>query len=326
MADFRTHVTTSSVLGLGYAGMGAVIGMPLDTSLVAGGLCGVSGMLPDLDSESGIPLREAMGFAAAVVPMLLVERFEMLGLGHDVMILIAAAMYFGIRFVGATLVSRFSVHRGMFHSLPAAFIFAGVAFLITEYAELNVRYFKAGGVFAGFMSHLLLDELYSIDMRPGRLRLKRSFGTAIKLWGNNGWANFSTYAKLAIVASMIAGEQPVMDWLYTRYPQIAERVQRYNEVKQGVKNRIGDSVGVDLGRQSPSPQTVSPDFDAPPAPNWSPQQGVPASPWSPMPAAPNDTPPSFSPPSGGGFAPNSGRSTAPSPWGQAMDQLPLRTR
>ncbi len=305
MADFRTHVTTSSVLGLGYAGMGAMIGMPLDTSVVAGGLCGVSGMLPDLDSDSGIPLREAMGFAAAVVPMLLVERFETFGFRHDVMIIITAGLYFGIRFVGASLVSRFSVHRGMFHSLPAAFIFAGMAFLMTDYAEINVRYFKAAAVFAGFMSHLMLDELYSIEFRGTGLRFKKSFGTAIKLWGNKGWANFSTYAKLAVVASMIVGEQPVMDWLSDRYPQIAERVGRYNDAKQGVKDRIRDSVGPN---HFPSPNTQSP-APTPTSPNLQQQ-------WQPVTPTPEQTPTVPAP--SGGFAPNNGSSQ----WNQAMRTKP----
>ena len=312
MADFRTHVTTSSVLGAGYAGMGAVMGMPLDTCVVAGGLCGVSGMLPDLDSDSGIPLREAMGFAAAVIPMLLVDRFEMLGLRHDVMIILTAGIYFGIRFAGASLVSRFSVHRGMFHSLPAAFIFAGVVFIIVDYADLNVRYFKAGGVLAGVLSHLMLDELYSIEWRGGRWRFKRSFGTALKLWGKNGWANFSTYAKLAVVMAIIFGEPSVMNHLAERYPQLAEQIERYDDYKQGVVDRLGGS------NTSPSEEPTPP-----PAPLPEPTTNPPAresTPWAPLPQTPPSQPFPAAAPStpGGGFAPNSGGAR----WDQAMRPVP----
>src|SRR5262245_11380659 len=49
MDGFRMHVTTSALLGCGYAGVGhAVYGVPLDTAIVAGAMCGFSGMLPDL--------------------------------------------------------------------------------------------------------------------------------------------------------------------------------------------------------------------------------------------------------------------------------------
>ena len=66
MAGFKTHITTSTVLGIGYgAGAHLLYGLPLDTCMLAGGLCSVSGMLPDLDSDSGVPIRESMAFAAA---------------------------------------------------------------------------------------------------------------------------------------------------------------------------------------------------------------------------------------------------------------------
>ncbi|MEM1304406.1 MAG: metal-dependent hydrolase, partial [Planctomycetota bacterium] len=184
MADFKTHVTFSSVLGGGYAVAGSVAGLPLSTSLVAGGLCGVSGMLPDVDSDSGVPRREAMGFAAAIVPMLLLDRFDQLNFERDQIILIGACLYFLIRFQAAKLIGKFSVHRGMWHSIPAVMIFAGIAFLISGPPDnLAVRYFKALAVALGAMSHLVLDEIYSVDTRGVVPKFKKSFGTAIKLFG-----------------------------------------------------------------------------------------------------------------------------------------------
>ncbi|MEM6329137.1 MAG: metal-dependent hydrolase, partial [Planctomycetota bacterium] len=203
MADFKTHVTFSSVLGCGYSVAGMMAGVSPSTALVAGGLCGVSGMLPDVDSDSGVPRREAMGFAAAIVPMLLLDRLEQMQLRHDQMVLTAALLYFGIRFVAARLIGKWSVHRGMWHSIPAVLIFAGVAFLITGSTDLSVRYFKAFAVALGAMSHLVLDEVYSVDTRGVVPKFKKSFGTAVKLWSKNGWANFSTYTKLAVVTAMI---------------------------------------------------------------------------------------------------------------------------
>ena len=58
MADFKTHITTSTVLGVGY-GATAYFGfdMPMSHCFVAGAMCSVAGMLPDLDSDSGVPVR-----------------------------------------------------------------------------------------------------------------------------------------------------------------------------------------------------------------------------------------------------------------------------
>ena len=94
MAGFKTHITTSSILGVGYgAGAYALYHLPLPTCILAGGLCGVSGMLPDLDSGPGRPLRESMAFAAAVVPMMMVDRFKAMNMSLETIILIGGAMY-----------------------------------------------------------------------------------------------------------------------------------------------------------------------------------------------------------------------------------------
>ncbi len=71
MADFKTHMTVSTATGVAYAFAGHQMAMPWTTCLVAGGLCSVSGMLPDLDSDSGRPLREATTLCSAIVPIAL---------------------------------------------------------------------------------------------------------------------------------------------------------------------------------------------------------------------------------------------------------------
>jgi len=207
MAGFKTHITTSSVLGVGYGAVAFVeFGVPLPTCVLAGGLCSVSGMLPDLDSNSGVPLRESLAFASAVVPMLAIERFKQLGLSPESMVLAGALIYLLIRFVLGEWLRRYTVHRGMFHSIPALLIFSELVFLICGDQTLALRLYKSGAVATGFLSHLLLDELYSIEWYHGRLRLKKSFGTALKLWGHSLSANVSTYAKLAVLTFLVLND------------------------------------------------------------------------------------------------------------------------
>jgi membrane-bound metal-dependent hydrolase YbcI (DUF457 family) len=209
MAGFKTHITVSSVLGVGYGGAACwMYGVPWPACVLAGGLCGVSGMLPDIDSDSGTPLRESMAFAAAVVPMMLLHRFQQMGLSHELIILAGAAIYLLIRFGAAALLKRYTVHRGMFHSLPAAVVFGEIAFLLASGDDLRLRTYKAGAVVLGYLSHLVLDEVYSVEWRRGRLRLKHSFGTALKLFGQSRWASLSVYAKLAVLSAAILFEPP----------------------------------------------------------------------------------------------------------------------
>jgi len=210
MAGFKTHIATSTALGIGYGSAAFLLyNAPPGDCLLAAGLCSVSGMLPDLDSDSGVPVRESITFAAAVVPMLMMRRFESLGMSPETMVLAASAVYLVIRFGVAEIFKRFTVHRGMWHSIPACLIAGLLAFLICDGDDLGLRLFKAGGVMLGFLSHLVLDEIWAIDI--WRLRLKSSFGTALKFWGKSGWVNFSVYAKLAALAFLAVGDPLLMD-------------------------------------------------------------------------------------------------------------------
>lgn len=173
--------------------------MSLESSLVAGGLCSVSGMLPDLDSDSGVPLRETTMFASAVVPMLALGRFRELGMTPESMVLAAGLIYVALRFVVAEIFRRYTVHRGMWHSVPAALSAGLLAYLIMPSVDERVRIYKTLAVVIGFMVHLILDEIWALQFRGGRIRFKKSFGTALKFWGPVTWANLSVYGKLALL-------------------------------------------------------------------------------------------------------------------------------
>lgn len=207
VADFKTHITTSTVLGIGYAaGAYTVFHVPAPTCALAGVLCSVSGMLPDLDSDSGIPLRESLAFAAACVPMMLTPRLEAKMWSTETIVLAGALLYILVRFGLGAMLKKYTVHRGMFHSIPAAFIAVGCAFLLCATGDIYLRAFKAGGVLIGFFSHLILDEIWSIRVAGGRIGLKSSSGTAMKLWGSDNWANLSCYGKLILVGVLVLND------------------------------------------------------------------------------------------------------------------------
>lgn len=212
MADFKTHITTSTVLGVAY-GTGAHLGLefPLVPSMLSVGLCSLAGMLPDLDSDSGIPVRETVGFTAALIPMLMIDRFQHMGMGTEEIVLAGGLIYIIFRFGIAELFKRYTVHRGMWHSIPAALIATLCAFLICSCEDMRIRVLKAGAVLVGFMSHLVLDELYSVDLKRGVPRLKKSAGTAIKFWSRSLWANVSTYSKLVALVFIAVNDPIVME-------------------------------------------------------------------------------------------------------------------
>ena len=222
MADFRTHITTSTVVGIGYGAAGVLsFGMTLEQGTLAAGLCGLAGMLPDLDSDSGIPVRETIALSAAAVPLLLLDRLRDLGLERESIVLTGAIIYLVIRFGVADLFKRYTVHRGMWHSIPAAGIAGLLAYLLTAYDEMPVRLFKTSAVVLGFFVHLILDEIWAIDFAHGLPRLKKSFGTAIKLWSDRGlWPNVSAYSKLFLLAFIAFGDHSIMERIRARRQEI----------------------------------------------------------------------------------------------------------
>ncbi len=212
MADFKTHITTSTLLGVAYGSAGYfVFHVPPAPCFIAGALCSVAGMLPDLDSNSGIPQREMLSFVSVVVPMMMFDRFKAMGLTAEHMVFVAALLYVFIRFGVGWIFRRYTKHRGMWHSIPAAMIAGLVTFLVSLSGDFEIRLFKSWAVVLGFVSHLMLDEIYAVDWQGRGIRVKKSFGTALKFFSKSKWANFVTYGKLVLLIVLIFSDDYMMD-------------------------------------------------------------------------------------------------------------------
>jgi membrane-bound metal-dependent hydrolase YbcI (DUF457 family) len=194
MAGFRTHITVSSACGLVYGGAAVEpLGFSSETGFLAAGVTAVGGMLPDLDSDSGIPVRELFGLAAAVIPLLFVRRMIHEGISTEGILATLLFTYVFIRYVVANVFRRLTVHRGMYHSIPAMFI-AGLCVYLAYYSpDRSIRVLLACGVMLGFLSHLILDEVYSVDWRGLRPKLKSSAGSALKLASSSAAATATCY-------------------------------------------------------------------------------------------------------------------------------------
>ena len=99
MADFKTHITASTLLGIGYGAAGYYyLNIPPAHAMIGASMCSVAGMLPDLDSNSGIPQREMLSFVSVVVPMLMLQRFQAMHMTPEQMVFAAGVLYVLIRF------------------------------------------------------------------------------------------------------------------------------------------------------------------------------------------------------------------------------------
>jgi hypothetical protein len=201
MASYQGHLAFSSVLGAAYGGA-AVLAWDADwgQALLAAGLTTVGGLLPDLDSDSGVPVRELFGAAACVVPILAYPRLRAEGISPERTLALLGGLYCFIRFVLSAVFKRWTVHRGMFHSIPAMLIAGLAVYLLYDSPSWRLRAYLAGGVMVGFLSHLLLDELYSVDFMGVKLRFNKFAGSALKLGSRSPSATLLTYAVLGGLA------------------------------------------------------------------------------------------------------------------------------
>lgn len=251
MANYREHITVSSMLGLGY-GLAGVVGLGFNPvqGLLSACLTGLSGMLPDLDSDNGRPVREMFGLLGAVAPLLLVNRVvAWLGLPADpeTIMLVIVLLYVVIKYGGAEFVSRISVHRGMFHSLPALLIAAEAVYLAYPSPRLVVKLYMAGGVALGFLSHLLLDELYSVHMKGAKLSLKKSSGTAVKWSGDSLLPNVVSYTLMATLTYAVFQESGWLEQKSQREPTGPMLTAPTQHVEGPPAAAYVDALATDLG-------------------------------------------------------------------------------
>jgi hypothetical protein len=95
----------------------------------------------------------------------------------------------------------------MFHSVPAAAIAAEIAFLAHDCPEPYGRPMLAGGVLLGFLSHLVLDELYSVNADGLGIRLNKASGSALKLFSRSAPATLATWLLLGSLSYLVAVQQ-----------------------------------------------------------------------------------------------------------------------
>ena len=99
----------------------------------------------------------------------------------------------------------------MWHSIPAAMVAGMATFLVCLSPELEIRVYKAWAVVIGFISHLVLDEVYAVNWQGKLPKAKRSFGTALKFFGKDSLPNVLAYANLILLVTMIFSDDYMMD-------------------------------------------------------------------------------------------------------------------
>jgi hypothetical protein len=181
MANFPTHIVVGTIVAGSLATLTLAADVIAPENLVAVTMAGSLGsVLPDIDLKDSRPSRAlfaglAVFFSFAILfhfaPRLSIAEMWALWLG---------TLLF-VRYGLHTMFHRLTSHRGIWHSLIAGLACAFATVIIFYYVFARpdgVAWLAGGFLLIGFMTHLILDEMYSVDVLGNHI--KRSFGTAFK--------------------------------------------------------------------------------------------------------------------------------------------------
>lgn len=205
MANFATHIGAGTVVSGALAVFTLAADVVAPENLVAVTMAGVLGsVLPDIDLRDSRPSR--LMFAGLAVFFSFAVLFNVAAkYSIAEMLIVWLGTLVLVRYGLHAIFHRLSVHRGIWHSLLAG-VFSSVATAVVYYHVLGrhegVAWLAAGFMMAGFLTHLILDEMYSVDVMD--TRIKASFGTALKLVDTRNWAATSGMAAATVLVMYVA--------------------------------------------------------------------------------------------------------------------------
>ncbi len=183
MANFNTHFIVgagaSSILSGTLLAMGAISSTE---ALMAFAFGTVGSLLPDIDSNKSKAIELAFTLFAMLSTVLMifvqVKHYSLIE-----MFIMAGFLFVVLRYGVIEIFRRASIHRGMLHSIPAGVIWGlGTVILVKHifYIDNFIAWIYGIMVTFGYLVHLILDEVYSVDLK--NRKIKKSFGTALKLY------------------------------------------------------------------------------------------------------------------------------------------------
>lgn len=270
MANFATHIGAGTVVSGALATITLAADVIAPENLVAVTLAGVLGsVLPDIDLKDSRASR-ALFSGLAVFFSFCVLFMNAAQYSIAELWLLWLGSFLLVRYAAEALFHRFSYHRGIWHSILAGLFWWFLTAIVFHYVlgtHEGVAWLGGGFMFIGYLTHLLLDELYSVNLMGQRL--KRSFGSAMKLFDSRKPGDSATIAALAVILFLLAPpSRPFVDGITSPllWTGLHERLLPRDEWfgvfgKDGI--RIGARPGTPAGS---SISTGSIERDAPASP------------------------------------------------------------
>ncbi|MBL1353479.1 MAG: metal-dependent hydrolase [Zetaproteobacteria bacterium] len=191
MANFQTHMTVAA-LGSMAATAACIqkIGLSDEQAVILFILGSVAGMLPDIDLDHSIPAKWFYR-SLTTTAMLAVAFYSMPKFSTLNVLICLLVTFIIVHFMLSYIIKSITSHRGLFHSVPAAGLFAMAMYFIGLHGfswSEHFSWLSAAFICGGYLLHLALDEFYSVDLLGGKL--KQSFGSALTLFKTKQWRGY----------------------------------------------------------------------------------------------------------------------------------------
>ena len=181
MANFPTHIVVGTIVAGSLATLTLAADVIAPENLVAVTMAGSLGsVLPDIDLKDSRPSRALFAGLAVFFSFALLFHFAPHLSIVEMWTLWLGTLLF-VRYGLHTMFHRLATHRGVWHSWIAGLACAFATVLIFYYVfdrPDGVAWLAGGFLLVGFLTHLILDEMYSVDVLGNHI--KKSFGTAFK--------------------------------------------------------------------------------------------------------------------------------------------------
>ncbi len=190
MANFSTHLNVAAfVSGITSAALLSANHIDLNTALWLWFLGTIGGLLPDIDSDNSTSLDIIFNLFTICVILLSIRHLTSNAINDRQFLLIIGLpvlIYLFFKYCVRNIFEWQTIHRGICHSLLflifCSLITTNITYFVIHNAVpdgIDIAWFSGMFVFFGGTTHLLLDEIYSVDL--ANVRIKRSFGSALKL-------------------------------------------------------------------------------------------------------------------------------------------------
>ena len=209
MANFKTHISWGVVIAIGFILFALIYSILSETELLFWIFLAVlvGSFLPDLDLDEGVPFQILFGLLGlGSAGIVFLNAFQAGERELKGLILPSVITFLSVRFLAGYIFERFTNHRGMFHSIPAAFLSGLVMIWILELFSFGRqdRIFMGLAVSLGYLGHLVLDEIYSSANIHGHSLLpKQSLGSALKLRSSSKIATAFVYVSIIILVMIL---------------------------------------------------------------------------------------------------------------------------